>query len=65
MEDKKVIITEDSLRLQPKVDFQVNSKEVVKNKEVKIPNTMIYDMYQKYQNISLERDHVLTLRRGK
>jgi len=65
MVDKKIIITEDSIRLQPKVDLQVDGKEVLNKREIKQPNSMIYDMYQKYQNICLEKNHVLTLRRGK
>ena len=64
MEDKKIIITEDSLNVRPKVDVEIKER-VLENKINNIPNSMVYEMYQKYQNISLERDHVLTLRRGK
>ena len=64
MDDKKIIITEDSLNVRPKIDLEVKDR-VMDNKRNNIPNTMVYEMYQKYQNISLERDHVLTLRRGK
>lgn len=65
MNDKKIIITEDILRDQSKVDVKIKEdKREVRYRGV-IPNTSIYEMYQKYQNISLEQNHVLTLRRGK
>lgn len=65
MEDKKVIITEDNINLQPKIDIKIkDEKERIKEK-IGLPNSSIFEMYQKYSNISMERDHVLTLRRGK
>ena len=64
MEDKKIIITEDAMNVQPKIDLRTEDKILEKNK-ANIPNSRIFEMYQKYQNISLERDHVLTLRRSK
>ena len=60
MDDKKIIITEDTLNKDPKLDVRVQEKI---NNNVKKPDTRIYEMYQKYANISLERNHVLTLRK--
>ena len=64
MENKKVIITEQELNNNNSIDVRVNNIPII-NKQVNINNNMAYEMYQKYQNISLERNHVLTLRRGK
>ena len=65
MNDKKIIITEDILRDQAKVDVKIKEDKPEVNYRGVIPNTSIYEMYQKYQNISLVQNHVLTLRRGK
>ena len=63
MKDKKVIITEDMLEQKPKIDLYAKDEKSLYNKQN--INNNAYEMYQKFQNISLERDHVLTLRRGK
>lgn len=65
MDDKKIIITEDSLKRQPEIDFKIDDMKVDVSKNVNITNKVAYDMYQKYQNITLEKNHVLTLRRPK
>ena len=60
MEDKKVIITEESIKKEPKIDVRI--QERIDN-SVKIPDSRIFETYQKYANISVERNHVLTLRK--
>lgn len=64
MNDKRIIFTEEELEKKHTIDVRVNNQPVV-NKPVNINNSMAYEMYQKYQNISLEKNHVLTLRRTK
>ena len=62
MNQKKVIITEESINKQKDFIPTVNKKEVLKRPD---NNNIAYEMYEKYQNISVIRNHVLTLRKTK
>ena len=61
MDNKRIIITEDSIRKQSIVDFEIMDNKIENKTNIKKPNSMIYEMYQKYAKIGYEKDHVLTL----